>query len=60
MGLRDFFSFGKGTKRVKDPVCGMSIDIDKTKLKSTYRKNLYGFCSSSCKESFDKNPDWYV
>ncbi len=43
-----------------DPVCGMGVDLDKSKYKSTYQSKAYGFCSSGCKEEFDKNPKFYI
>ncbi len=40
----------------KDPICGMKVDLGKTKHKSTYQGKVYGFCSVQCKETFDNNP----
>lgn len=41
---------------VKDPICGMKVNLEKTKFKSTYEGKEYGFCSTGCKAEFDKNP----
>ncbi|MBI3116535.1 MAG: YHS domain-containing protein [Thaumarchaeota archaeon] len=40
----------------KDRVCGMMVDEKRTQFKSTHDSKTYYFCSSSCKETFDKNP----
>lgn len=44
----------------RDPVCGMGVDESKVELKSEHEGKIYYFCSSSCKESFEKNPEQYV
>ena len=44
----------------KDPVCGMSIDEQKAHGKSEYQGKTFYFCSSSCKQKFDQNPQGYV
>jgi RND family efflux transporter MFP subunit len=45
---------------VKDPACGMEIDLAKATEKSEYRGKTYYFCSKGCKEQFDKNPEQYL
>ncbi|KKQ81425.1 MAG: hypothetical protein UT77_C0001G0243 [Candidatus Daviesbacteria bacterium GW2011_GWC2_40_12] len=45
---------------VKDPICGMKVNLEKTKYKSTYEGKEYGFCSENCKAEFDKNPYQYA
>lgn len=45
---------------VKDPICGMKVNLEKTKYKSTYEGKEYGFCSANCKAEFDKNPYEYA
>jgi YHS domain-containing protein len=44
----------------KDPVCGMTVDEKKAKLKSEYKGKTYYFCAASCKVTFDKNPAKYA
>ncbi len=44
---------------MKDPVCGMEIG-ENSKLKSEYKGKAYHFCSASCKQNFDKNPEKYA
>lgn len=46
--------------RVVDPVCRMNIDEKDAVGSSTYEGITYYFCSESCKEDFDKNPDAFV
>tara|TARA_Y100000310_G_C20704257_1_gene833422 strand:+ start:24925 stop:25542 length:618 start_codon:yes stop_codon:yes gene_type:complete len=47
---------------VKDPICGMDVNISHAKKKGlVIKKNnqeVY-FCSKSCKEKFDKQVPWY-
>ncbi|MEM2911942.1 MAG: YHS domain-containing protein [Candidatus Bathyarchaeia archaeon] len=45
---------------VKDPVCGMNVNEKTAKYKSEYMGKTHYFCSESCKQNFDKNPDKYV
>ena len=44
----------------KDPICGMKVDEKNAKYKSEYKGKTYYFCSPSCKEDFDKNPEKYL
>jgi len=44
----------------KDPVCGMTVDEKKVKLKTEYKGKIYYFCAPSCKTTFDKNPAKYA
>lgn len=44
----------------KDPVCGMDVQADKASHKSTYEGQEQVFCSSECKDKFEKNPDQYA
>jgi P-type Cu+ transporter len=43
-----------------DPVCGMQVDERKAAGQSTHQGNTYYFCSTSCKQKFDQNPQQYV
>ena len=45
---------------VKDPICGMDVDPQKTSLTSEYQGQTYYFCSSGCKKTFDKEPQKYA
>jgi YHS domain-containing protein len=49
--------------RVNDPVCGMSIDREKSLasgLKETYRSETYVFCSDKCHKQFLEDPAKYI
>lgn len=43
----------------EDPVCHMKT-ADYLKFTATYKNKVYGFCSASCKDEFNKNPEKYV
>ncbi len=43
----------------KDPVCGMQVDENSASATSNYKGLTYYFCSVSCKEQFEKNPEQY-
>lgn len=43
----------------EDPVCHMKT-ADYLKFTATYKNKVYGFCSASCKNEFNKNPEKYV
>lgn len=45
---------------VRDPVCGMLLDDKTAPESSTYEGTTYYFCSTSCKEAFDLNPEEYL
>jgi YHS domain-containing protein len=45
---------------VKDPVCDMMIDEKTAAGRSEYQGHTYYFCSKTCKDEFDRNPDAYV
>lgn len=48
------------TATVTDPVCGMNIDPATAKHTSEYQGRTYYFCSPSCKQSFDADPERYA
>lgn len=43
-----------------DPVCGMEVKEEEAAGKSTYQNKTYYFCSTSCQEAFDKDPERYL
>ena len=45
---------------VVDPVCKMEIDKNTAEFTSVYKGTTYYFCSASCKEKFDANPEKYI
>lgn len=46
--------------RVRDPVCGMTIDQQDAVATSTYKEKTYYFCSEDCKVAFDEAPEDYA
>ncbi len=46
--------------KVKDPVCGMTIEDKDAAGTSSYKGMTYYFCSSSCREKFEKDPASYA
>jgi YHS domain-containing protein len=44
----------------KDPVCGMQVNEQQAAGKSEYQGETYYFCSASCKQQFDQNPERYT
>jgi len=42
-----------------DPVCGMRVD-EKTAERSTYAGKTFYFCSKTCKQEFDANPEQFA
>lgn len=50
----------EGINQEKDPVCGMSINLEEAKYKNKYNDKEYVFCSTNCKDKFDKDPNRYV
>jgi len=43
-----------------DPVCGMTVNPEKTQHRSVHEGKTYYFCSGGCRESFEKDPGKYV
>ncbi len=46
--------------RVKDPVCGMMIDPQKSAGKVVHAGQSYYFCSKRCAERFEKEPEKFL
>src|SRR4051812_36121723 len=45
----------------KDPVCGMTVDLDHPKGgKTTFEGREIGFCSANCKAKFEADPGKYL
>lgn len=42
-----------------DPICDMKTEPD-MKHTAVYKNKTYGFCSSYCKDEFNKNPEKYA
>ena len=46
--------------KVKDPVCGMTIEAETAAGASEFGGETYYFCSPLCKDKFDANPQKFV
>jgi P-type Cu+ transporter len=46
--------------RVKDPVCGMMVDPQKSAGKALHADETYYFCSKRCAERFEKEPEKFL
>lgn len=44
----------------KDPVCGMDVSLANSTDKLFYNGRTYVFCSSQCRDLFQKNPEVYL
>lgn len=44
---------------MKDPVCGMEVGAG-SRFSSSYKGKSYRFCSLSCKQGFDKDPERFA
>lgn len=45
---------------IKDPVCGMDVNVDKAKFTYEYDGVQYLFCCSGCKDTFERNPSTFL
>src|SRR6266446_374940 len=48
------------TPKVKDPICGMMVDPQKSAAKVEHGGMNYYFCSVRCAERFEKNPENFL
>jgi xanthine dehydrogenase accessory factor len=44
----------------RDPVCGMSVNVDYARHKSDHAGTTYYFCCAGCKHDFDREPQRYL
>ena len=44
----------------KDPVCGMTVDPETAKHRTSHEGTDYFFCSGKCKDKFEANPAAYL
>ncbi len=44
----------------KDPVCGMKVDQSKAAAASVHGGKTYYFCSNTCRDKFEKEPEKYA
>jgi len=45
---------------MKDLVCGMEVEVERTAAKSDYKGKTFYFCSLQCKEKFDGDAEIYI
>jgi len=45
---------------VRDPVCGMEINAQRAAGQSEYQGQTYFFCSTECKQEFDRAPQRFA
>ncbi len=48
------------TGRVKDPVCGMTVDPHKTPHRAEHSGRTYYFCAAGCRTKFVAHPERYL
>jgi xanthine dehydrogenase accessory factor len=48
------------TPEPKDPICGMTVNIERAKHKSEFDSRSFYFCCAGCKQTFDKQPEKYA
>ena len=46
--------------KVKDPVCGMNVALDKGKPTLKYKGDSFHFCSQGCHDKFERDPYFYL
>jgi len=51
---------GHEAHKVKDPVCGMSVDPHTAKHRATHEGHTYYFCNPRCREKFIADPMKYL
>ena len=49
-----------GSGGEKDPVCGMDVDPEKAAGASVHAGKTYYFCSTSCRDQFEREPQKYL
>lgn len=45
---------------IRDPVCGMSVDMDTANHRFDHAGRELGFCGAGCKDKFSADPDTYL
>lgn len=53
-------SHGGSSDHVTDPVCGMTVEPDKTEHHARHGARDYHFCSAGCKTKFVADPEHYL
>jgi YHS domain-containing protein len=50
----------ESVKSVIDPVCGMSVNPETTKIIATIEGEHYYFCAEGCRKAFVENPKKFL
>ena len=50
----------RSARQVVDPVCGMTVDPEKTEHHATHADHDYHFCSAGCRDKFRADPERYL
>jgi P-type Cu+ transporter len=45
---------------VRDPVCGMELNLENAEERSEYEGEIFYFCSDRCRNEFDENPGRFI
>lgn len=53
-------SQGDTEGEIKDPICGMTVDPQKSSFASAYRGKTFHFCSASCRDKFEREPEKFA
>jgi Cu+-exporting ATPase len=48
---------GRSERTAVDPICSMTVEIEKAAGSSVYEDNTYYFCNPNCKKKFDSDPE---
>ena len=59
-GLRASVPPAPAYEEARDPVCGMTVDRNKTPHRSVVDGRTVYFCGAGCKAKFDADPDVYL
>jgi Cu+-exporting ATPase len=43
-----------------DPVCGMTVDAEKSMTQANFEGKTYHFCDTPCRDKWDANPQKYA
>jgi xanthine dehydrogenase accessory factor len=47
-------------REAKDPICGMTVNIERANYKSEFEAHFFYFCCAGCKQTFDQQPEKYA
>jgi P-type Cu+ transporter len=50
----------EGRAMVRDPVCGMTVDPERTEHHDDYEGETFHFCSARCRDKFVADPEQYL